>query len=50
MSELLSKARGAPVSLRGLGKSFGERVVLEQLDLHIRAGEFIGVVGASGSC
>ncbi|MEY2933419.1 MAG: aliphatic sulfonate transporter, nucleotide binding/ATPase protein [Pseudomonadota bacterium] len=49
MSELVSRARGAFVSLRGLGKSFGERVVLEQLDLRIGAGEFIGVVGASGS-
>lgn len=44
-----SRTRGAAVLLRGLDKRFGERRVLEQLELSLRAGEFLGVVGASGS-
>ncbi|WP_298964466.1 ATP-binding cassette domain-containing protein [uncultured Methylobacterium sp.] len=39
---------GLSVALRGLGKAFGGRPVLEALDLDIRAGEFVAVVGRSG--
>jgi sulfonate transport system ATP-binding protein len=36
------------VSLRGLGRRFGPRVVLRALDLEIAPGEFVAVVGRSG--
>jgi sulfonate transport system ATP-binding protein len=37
-----------PVSLGGVAKSFGERRVLEGLDLEIPAGQFLAIVGRSG--
>jgi sulfonate transport system ATP-binding protein len=40
--------RGAVLSLRGLKKSYGERLVLDGIDLDIGAGEFVAVVGRSG--
>jgi sulfonate transport system ATP-binding protein len=42
-------ACGASVVLEGLSKSFGERPVLEALDLAIPPGQFVAVVGRSGS-
>ena len=39
---------GAALNLRGLAKSFGATRVLVQLDLHVRAGEFVAIVGRSG--
>ena len=39
---------GAAVTLRGVGKTFGERRVLKGIDLDIRPGEFIAIVGRSG--
>ncbi|WP_088348226.1 MULTISPECIES: ATP-binding cassette domain-containing protein [Rhodomicrobium] len=39
---------GLLVSLRGVAKSFGERRVLEALDLDIPAGQFLAIVGRSG--
>ncbi|MDX2266161.1 MAG: ATP-binding cassette domain-containing protein [Hyphomicrobiales bacterium] len=39
---------GLPITLRGAGKSFGERRVLEPLDLDIPAGQFVAIVGRSG--
>ncbi len=48
----LPERRGAPpglsVRLRGLGKRYGERVVLSELDLDIAPGEFVAIVGRSG--
>ncbi|MDR0808201.1 MAG: ABC transporter ATP-binding protein, partial [Gemmobacter sp.] len=38
----------AEVRLRGIGKRFGARRVLEGIDLSIRSGELIGVLGPSG--
>ena len=39
----------AGVSVRGLTKRFGDRVVLDQLDLDIAPGEFVALLGHSGS-
>ena len=39
---------GLPVSLSGVAKAFGERRVLEGLDLEIPAGQFLAIVGRSG--
>jgi len=36
-------------SVRGMTKRFGDRVVLDALDLDIRAGEFVAMIGRSGS-
>ncbi|GAA2812858.1 ABC transporter ATP-binding protein [Crossiella cryophila] len=37
------------LTVRGLRKVFGERVVLDDLDLDIAPGEFVGLLGRSGS-
>ena len=37
------------IKVRGLGKSFGDHVVHEGLDLDVRRGEIIGIVGGSGT-
>jgi sulfonate transport system ATP-binding protein len=39
---------GLRLGLRGLGKSFGPRVVLDALTLQVPAGQFLAVVGRSG--
>jgi sulfonate transport system ATP-binding protein len=39
---------GASATARGLTKRFGQRRVLEGLDLHIPAGQFVAIVGRSG--
>jgi sulfonate transport system ATP-binding protein len=39
---------GAALALRGLKKSYDERLVLDGIDLDIAAGEFVAVVGRSG--
>ncbi len=38
-----------PIRVRGLTNAFGEQVVHEQLDLDVRRGEILGVVGGSGT-
>jgi phospholipid/cholesterol/gamma-HCH transport system ATP-binding protein len=38
-----------PIRVRGLKNSFGEQVVHEGLDLDVRKGEILGVVGGSGT-
>ena len=40
--------RGLPLAVRKLRKTFGERQVLRDIDLHIPAGQFVAVVGRSG--
>ncbi len=37
------------VSVRGLTKSYGGRVVVDDLDLDIHAGEVVGLIGANGA-
>jgi ABC-2 type transport system ATP-binding protein len=37
------------VTVRGLSKSYGERVVVDSLDLDVRAGEIVGLIGANGA-
>jgi sulfonate transport system ATP-binding protein len=39
---------GASLTIRGLSKAFGDNQVLENLDLHIPAGQFVAIVGPSG--
>lgn len=41
-------ATGLGVKLHGLGKRFGERTVLQGIDLDVRPGEFVAIVGRSG--
>lgn len=40
---------GVAIRVRGLRNSFGDQVVHENLDLDVRAGEILGVVGGSGT-
>ena len=42
-------ADGAAASVRGLSRRFGDRAVLDGLDLDIAPGEFIALIGRSGS-
>ena len=57
MSEVLAKEspevrpdeREAVIEVRGLRNSFGEQIVHEDLDLVVRRGEILGVVGGSGT-
>jgi sulfonate transport system ATP-binding protein len=35
-------------SLRGIGKKFGDKVVLDGIDLDVHEGEFVAVIGKSG--
>ena len=41
-------ARGASLSARGLGKSFGAASILRDISIDIAPGAFVGVVGKSG--
>jgi sulfonate transport system ATP-binding protein len=43
-----SSARGLPLTIHGLRKSFGDNEVLCGIDLHIPAGQFVAIVGRSG--
>jgi len=40
--------RGIPLAVQNLRKSFGERQVLRDIDLHVPAGQFVAIVGRSG--
>ncbi|HEX7873911.1 MAG TPA: ABC transporter ATP-binding protein [Sphingobium sp.] len=48
LGEQVEKADIA-ISIRGLQNSFGEQIVHQNLDLDVRKGEIIGVVGGSGT-
>ncbi|MBV8698499.1 MAG: ATP-binding cassette domain-containing protein, partial [Bradyrhizobium sp.] len=43
-----SGARGLPLTIHGLRKSFGDNEVLRGIDLHIPSGQFVAIVGKSG--
>jgi len=45
----LSQDSSLAIRVRGLGNSFGDQVVHENLDLDVRPGEIVGVVGGSGT-
>jgi sulfonate transport system ATP-binding protein len=40
--------RGVPLALTQLSKAYGERAVLNNVDLELEAGEFVAIVGRSG--
>ena len=40
---------GTVALTRGLSRSFGDQVVLDDLDLDIRSGEFVAMIGRSGT-
>lgn len=40
--------RGTPLVLNGVTKRYGQNTILNELDLHIPAGQFVAVVGRSG--
>jgi sulfonate transport system ATP-binding protein len=44
-----TRAADASVDIRGLSRTFGNRQVLQGIDLQIRAGEFVALLGRSGS-
>jgi sulfonate transport system ATP-binding protein len=48
VSQAGASPAGASVSLHGVAKSFGERQVLAPIDLSLRPGEFVAIVGRSG--
>ena len=46
---LHTETTGAAIRLRGIGKSFGSRQVLSDIDLDIPAGQFVSLIGPSGA-
>ncbi len=51
MSNVLSPARlnsGTPVGVNAVSKQYGNRTILNRINLHIPAGQFVAVVGRSG--
>ena len=45
---MTNKVKGMQLNLEGLRKSFGNKTVLEGIDLEIQPGEFVAIVGRSG--
>ena len=43
------RQREIVVSVRGLEVGFGDKTILDRLDIEIARGEILGVIGASGS-
>ena len=49
MSEPQVERRGPVIEVKGLKNSFGEQIVHDGIELSVRRGEIIGVVGGSGT-
>ena len=49
MSDTDQNNNGAAVSIKGLRKSYGSNEVLKGIDLEVRPGEVIAIIGKSGS-
>ena len=49
MRDTVTQTTGAEVVLTGVEKAFGANAVLSRLDLAIRPGEFLSIVGKSGA-
>ena len=49
MSGVNPKSQSLPLTIRGIGKSYGPVVALDDVDLDVRSGEFITLLGPSGS-
>ncbi|WP_152044755.1 ABC transporter ATP-binding protein [Aureimonas psammosilenae] len=47
-AEPKNHAKGAGLEVAGLAKSFGDKEVLRDIDLHVAPGEFVAIVGRSG--
>src|ERR1700722_467700 len=47
-THLSRPAVGTPLTLRGVRKAFGAKPVLNGVDLHVPAGQFLAIVGRSG--
>ena len=45
---ILSGGAGSALSLRGLSKGFGDKLVLDGIDLDVPAGQFLAIIGKSG--
>lgn len=48
MTTLTHIPQGTPITLESIGKRYGNRTVLDNLQLRITAGQFVAVVGRSG--
>ena len=49
ISPILPEGETPVIEIRGLDNHFGEQVIHEALDLDVRRGEILGVVGGSGT-
>mgnify|MGYP000592575081 CR=1 FL=1 len=49
MSGRVASLDAPPIRVRGLRTAFGEKVIHDNLDLEVRRGEILGVVGGSGT-
>ncbi|PTM40018.1 ATP-binding cassette domain-containing protein [Bosea sp. 124] len=49
MAETAPATGDAVISVRGLDVAFGDKTVLDHLDLDVMRGEILGIIGASGS-
>ncbi len=48
-ADLIRSVTGQALALRGLTKSFGDRVAVDHIDLDVPAGSFFGLVGPNGA-